>query len=161
MTKVREYQESDVAAMASIWNEIIEEGIAFPQLEGLTENEAVSFFARASYAAVCLDESDTVLGLYILKPNNVGRCGHIANATYAVKSEARGQKIGELLVRHSTHAARNLGFRLMQFNAVVVSNYSAVHLYEKLGFNRLGVIPGGFLLKNGKYEDIILYYLEL
>ncbi|MCI5608245.1 MAG: GNAT family N-acetyltransferase, partial [Spirochaetia bacterium] len=34
-------------------------------------------------------------------------------------------------------------------------------LYKKLGFIQLGKIPNGFLLKNGKYEDIIPHYIEL
>lgn len=46
-------------------------------------------------------------------------------------------------------------------NAVVASNKAALHLYKKLGFIQLGVIPKGFLLKDGTYEDIIPHYLEL
>ena len=51
---------------------------------------------------------------YILHPNNIGRCGHIANASYAVSSKSRGLHIG---------------------------------------FRQLGTIPGGFLMKDGHYED--------
>ena len=54
-----------------------------------------------------------------------------------------------------------IGFKILQFNAVVKTNYSARHLYEKLGFKPLGVIPGGFLKKDGVYEDIVPYYHEL
>ena len=54
-----------------------------------------------------------------------------------------------------------LGFRLMQFNAVVAANVHALHLYERLGFTQLGRIPQGFLMKDGHYEDIILLYIEL
>ena len=57
--------------------------------------------------------------------------------------------------------AAALGFRLMQFNAVVKSNLGAIHLYEKLGFMRIGEVPGGFLMKDGHYEDIILFYHTL
>ena len=53
---------------------------------------------------------------------------------------------------------KELGFRILQFNAVVASNRYALRLYEKLGFIRLGTIPGGFLMKDGHYEDIILHY---
>ena len=53
------------------------------------------------------------------------------------------------------------GFRVLQFNAVVATNAGARHLYEKLGFTQLGVIPKGFLLKDGSYEDIIPHYIEL
>ena len=46
-------------------------------------------------------------------------------------------------------------------NAVVASNKAALHLYKKLGFIQLGIIPKGFLLKDGTYEDIIPHYLTL
>ena len=40
----------------------------------------------------------------------------------------------------------------------VASNTHARHLYERLGFQPLGVIPGGFRMKDGHYEDICPYY---
>ena len=106
-------------------------------------------------------ETGNVLGLYILHPNNIGRCGHIGNASYAVASASRGLHIGEKLVKDCILQAGKNGFKILQFNAVVASNIHARHLYERLGFRHLGTIPKGFLLKNGKYEDICLYYLEV
>jgi len=41
---------------------------------------------------------------------------------------------------------------------VVKTNTHAVHLYERNGFTQVGVIPGGYLLKNGAYEDIIIFF---
>lgn len=99
-----------------------------------------------------------IYGLYILHPNNVGRCGHICNASYAVEREARGLHIGEKLVSDCLRQGRAHGFRILQFNAVVASNTHARHLYERLGFQPLGVIPGGFRMKDGHYEDIYPYY---
>ena len=93
-----------------------------------------------------------------MHPNNVGRCGHIANASYGVRRDRRGKSIGRALVQDSLRACGELGFRLLQFNAVVANNLGAIALYESLGFVRLGTIPGGFLLKDGRYEDIILFY---
>jgi hypothetical protein len=40
--------------------------------------------------------------------------------------------------------AKELGFRILQFNAVVASNAAALHLYKKLGFVQLGAIPAAF-----------------
>ena len=52
-------------------------------------------------------------------------------------------------------------YGVLQFNAVVASNVHARHLYERLGFVQLGVIPKGFRMKDGSYEDICPYYHEL
>lgn len=157
---VRPYTEADIPAMREIWNAVVEAGNAFPQTEPLIGGEAAAFFAGQSLSAVAEMDGE-VCGLYILHPNNVGRCGHIANASYAVKEGKRGLHIGERLVRHSLETGRALGFRILQFNAVVQRNIQAVRLYEKLGFIRLGTIPGGFCGKDGQYEDILLFYHPL
>lgn len=143
--------------MIEIWNEVVGEGNAFPQTECLDEMSGAEFFASQTAARVAEDNGELV-GLYILHPNNVGRCGHISNASYAVKKSERGKRIGEALVSDSLKRAREAGFKILQFNAVVKTNASARRLYEKLGFVRLGTIPGGFLKKDGEYEDIVPYY---
>ena len=157
---IREFTQADLLQIIPIWNEVVEEGNAFPQDEPLTSKAAVEFFQKQSFTGV-LEQDSEVLGLYILHPNNVGRCGHIANASYAVRSRSGGLGIGERLVLHSLKKGRELGFRLLQFNAVVKSNNGAIHLYEKLGFHRTGEVPGGFYGKNGEYEDIILFSVKL
>ncbi len=158
---VREYSSADAMAAMKIWNEVVEEGDAFPQIKGLNEDNADAFFAHQSYTGIAMDEKGNVVGLYILHPNNVGRCGHIANASYAVASDARGNHIGEALVKDCLKQGKRLGFRILQFNAVVATNEAAIHLYEKLGFTKLGTIPGGFHAKDDSYRDIHLYYHAL
>lgn len=189
--RVRLFGRADVSAMRRIWNQVVEDGRAFPQEDLLaTDDEAYEFFASQTATAVAAvpsnqracaaggagevlqaggdatsetegDRPEAVLGLYILHPNNVGRCGHIANTSYAVAREARGMHLGEALVRDSLVRARDKGFRVLQFNAVVASNASALHLYEKIGFTRLGAIPGGFRNIDGVYEDIYPHYYDL
>ena len=160
--QIRAYRETDLKTMNRIWNEVVEDGAAFPQTELLDKSSGAAFFAEQTYCGVAEDtESGQVLGLYILHPNNVGRCGHICNASYAVKSSLRGQKTGEKLVRHSMETAKRLGFRILQFNAVVEENTPARRMYEKLGFVQLGTIPGGFRAADGSYKAICPYYIEL
>lgn len=157
--KVRKYTKDDLTKMIMIWNEVVKDGIAFPQLELLNEKSGEEFFASQSYCGVAEDiDSRDILGLYILNPNNVGRCGHIANASYAVDTRYRGLHIGEKLVTDCMIAGKSNNFKILQFNAVVKTNSSARYLYEKLGFQQLGTIPGGFLMKDGHYEDICPYY---
>ena len=133
---VRKYDNTDINSMVTIWNEVVENGVA-------------------------VDDNDEVVGLYILHPDNVGRCGHICNASYAVNSKCRGLHIGEKLVTDCLLQAKELGFKVLQFNAVVESNVHARHLYERVGFKQLGTIPHGFGMKDGTYENICPYFKEL
>lgn len=160
--EVRPYTEADIEDAVTIWNQIVEEGMAFPQEEFLTVENGNSFFTSQSYTAIACDKiSGCAVGLYILHPNNVGRCGHISNTSYAVHRGFRGQGVGEALVKDSLAKAAGLGFRLLQFNAVVKNNVSALKLYDKLGFTVIGQVPKGFRLKDGTFEDIVLLYHEL
>lgn len=160
--QIRAYDKNDVQEAIYIWNEVVEDGIAFPQMDLLTEVSGEEFFSQQSFTGIGYDvDSKEIVGLYILHPNNVGRCGHICNASYAVKKKLHGRGIGEKLVVHSMGKAKELSFKILQFNAVVKSNKSALHIYKKHGFVQLGVIPNGFLLKDGRYEDIIPHYRVL
>ncbi|MDE5598529.1 MAG: GNAT family N-acetyltransferase [Lachnospiraceae bacterium] len=160
--EIRAYKENDLPEMIRIWNEVVEEGIAFPQEDALTPDTGKEFFDGQTYNAVAVNaDTGAVCGLYILHPNNVGRCGHICNASYAVSSKERGLHIGEKLVADSLIQGKQHGFSVLQFNAVVAANIHARHLYERLGFIQLGTIPKGFRMKDGHYEDICPYYHEL
>ncbi|MBR2524755.1 MAG: GNAT family N-acetyltransferase [Clostridiales bacterium] len=158
--QIREYTNRDLPDMIRIWNDIVDEGIAFPQEELLNAETGAAFFSSQSYTGVA-EEDGRIYGLYILHPNNVGRCGHICNASYAVDRSSRGRHIGEMLVKDCLDRAKETGFRVLQFNAVVESNIHARHLYERLGFTQLGTIPGGFRMKDGTYVNICPYYREL
>ena len=159
---IRAYQPEDVPALVEIWNEVVEQGIAFPQKAPLTNQIGAAFFAKQSCTAAAYDtETAEIVGMYILHPNNVGRCGHICNASYAVDADVRGLHIGEKLVSDCLVQAKAYDYLVLQFNAVVATNVHARHLYERLGFTQLGTIPGGFRMKDGHYEDICPYYFDL
>ena len=145
MIEIRKFEPDDTDAAVKIWNEVVDDGIAFPQLDDLDHESGLAFFEEQTYTGIAVDsDTNEIVGLYILHPNNVGRCSHICNASY------------DCIKR-----APEFDFKILQFNAVVASNKAALHLYKKLGFIQLGIIPKGFLLKDGTYEDIIPHYLTL
>ena len=156
----RPWQQADLPQMTRMWNDILADGDAFPGTETY-EEAPFGVFLGEQTAATCLLLEGALAGYYILHPNNIGRCGHIANASYAVDSVYRGKHIGEKLVSDCLVQAAKFHFRLLQFNAVVENNIHARHLYERLGFTLLGTIPGGFRMKDGTYQNICLYYHEL
>lgn len=43
--EIRSYNEQDLPAMIRIWNEVVEEGVAFPQLDLLDAETGKTFFA--------------------------------------------------------------------------------------------------------------------
>lgn len=157
---IRKYEPRDIPQMTELWNSVVAAGNAFPQEEEMSEQQAAAFFAAQSFAGVAVRRGE-VVGLYILHPNNIGRCGHISNASYAVKEGCRGMRIGEQLVRDSIARGKELGFQILQFNAVVADNTAAITLYERIGFERIGMVRGGFRDKEGIYQDIVLFYIEL
>ena len=156
---IKKYNDGDIEQMVQIWNEVVDDGVAFPQENDLTADGAKEFFAQQTYTAVADDGEGKILGLYILHPNNIGRCGHICNASYAVSSKYGGMKIGEKLVLDCINKASVFVFKILQFNAVVATNTAARRLYEKIGFKQLGTVPNGFRMKDGNFADICLYYI--
>ena len=58
---VRKYEEKDLPAMIRIWNEVVEDGVAFPQEECLDEKTGAEFFAAQTYTAVAENCSLTQL----------------------------------------------------------------------------------------------------
>jgi L-amino acid N-acyltransferase YncA len=154
------YSAADLGDCTAIWNDILSEGVAFPGEELFSEAGMARYLSEQS-AVTCIRSGGAVCGFYILHPNNIGRCGHVANATYCVARDARGQGVGKQLVPASLREARSLGFRGLQFNAVVAGNVSAVRLYHENGFYIVGTIPGGFRLKSGEYSDMYVMYRDL
>ena len=162
MLILNELKAEDLGGALKIWNDVVKDGIAFPQDKEMTVDEAISFFNAQTKTIAAKDtKDDQVVGVYILHPNNVGRCAHICNASYAVPKDYRGRGIGELLVKDCIKRAKECGFKILQFNAVVADNIPALNLYEKLGFKQLGIIPKGFKNIDGTYKDIIPHYIEL
>lgn len=159
--KIRQYAEEDVKETIAIWNEVVKEGIAFPQKETLTESTGDLFFKEQTFTGIAYDEEKKeIVGMYILHPNNIGRCGHICKQVMLSERYAGTSYRGNAC-KTLHENGKKIGFRILQFNAVVKSNAGALKLYEKLGFVRLGTIPKGFEMNDGHYEDIIPHYHEL
>ena len=53
--EVRKFRKEDLPQMVFIWNEVVEEGIAFPQLDLLDNVTGESFFAAQTYSGVAVD----------------------------------------------------------------------------------------------------------
>ena len=90
------------------------------------------------------EQTGKIAGSYLLKPNQPGLGNHVANASFMVDPVARGSGVGRAMGEHCLGEARRLGYRAMQFNFVISTNESAVHLWQTLGFRIVGTLPGVF-----------------
>lgn len=154
---LRNFEQQDLAQAVQIWNDVVESADSFPGEFRLTEAEALEMFSAQTRTVCAVGDDGSVLGLYILHPNNIGRCAHIANASYAVCKTARGKGVGKALVSDSVKRAKECGFLGLQFNAVVASNTTAVALYLKLGFSVIGTVKNGYRLRDGRYADTLIF----
>jgi ribosomal protein S18 acetylase RimI-like enzyme len=102
-----------------------------------------------------------IVGTYILKANQPGSGSHVANAAFMVAPDARGLGVGRKMAEHCLSEARRLGFRAMQFNFVVSTNTSAIHLWEHLGFKIVGTLPGAFRHPRAGYVDVYVMFRSL
>ena len=46
------YTETDIDAMIEIWNEVVNDGVAFPQLDELNHKTGVEFFGKQDFVGV-------------------------------------------------------------------------------------------------------------
>ncbi|PYJ48401.1 MAG: GNAT family N-acetyltransferase, partial [Verrucomicrobia bacterium] len=107
------------------------------------------------------ENNGRVVGTYILRPNQAGGGSHVANAAFMVAPDTRGLQVGRRMGEHCLGGARRLGFRAMQFNFVISSNTSAIHLWQKLGFNIVGTLPGAFRHPEKGYVDVYVMFRSL
>lgn len=141
---IRDAHEGDLSAIWGIFRPIVEAGETYA-FDPETSIEACQQLWLSMPLRTLVAESDgEILGTYYIKPNGAGPSRHICNCGYMVSPEARGRGLAGKMCKHSQELARSLGFRMMQFNAVVSTNTGAIRLWTRLGFEAVGRIPRAF-----------------
>ena len=103
----------------------------------------------------------TVLGSAKMGPNRPAQGAHVGTASFVVAAAARGRGIGRALGEYAVEWHRANGFAGIQFNAVVSTNTGAIRLWQSLGFETIGIVPGAFRLPDSSYADLHVMYLRL
>ena len=98
----------------------------------------------------------TVQVILALPPNQPHR-GEITKLL--VHRSARRRGIAQLLMERAEAEARNEGKTLLVLDTVTGDN--AERLYERLGWNRVGVIPGYALYPDGRPCDTTVFWKSL
>ena len=158
--EIRPQEETDRDAVWLILEAVVRAADTFVNDPGSAPNEIWATWegpGTANYVAV---RGGDVAGAYLIRPNQAGLGSHVANASFAVAPEARGEGVGRAMGGHALEEARRLGYRAMQFNAVVSTNETAIALWRSLGFEEVGRIPEGFR-QGERYVDTLVMYRAL
>jgi len=159
--QIRPAINADHDAIWNIFREIIAAGDTYAFDSQMPREEALANWFRADTHTYIAERNGGVVGTYILRPNQSGPGSHVANAAFMVARDAEGAGVGRRMAEHCLTKARRMGFRAMQFNFVISTNTRAIHLWNQLGFEIVGTLPGAFRHPEKGYVDVYVMFRSL
>lgn len=141
-TDIRPMQETDLDEVLAIENSSYE----FPWTEGIFRD-----CLHNQYLATLFVQQKKILA-YSVSQYVVDEC-HLLNL--CVRQSGRGNGLGEKMVQYLMNQARqnNMGSIFLE---VRVSNSAAINLYDKLGFNEVGLRDDYYPARNGREDALVL-----
>jgi len=158
---VRRALPADKAPIAAIILPTIRDGTTYSLDPAMTEAEALAYWMGPDKETFVAIEDGVVLGTYYMRPNQPGGGKHVCNCGYMTAVKAAGRGVARTMCEHSLDQARAAGYRAMQFNFVVSTNERAVSLWQALGFDIVGRLPGAFEHPELGYVDALVMYQTL
>jgi ribosomal protein S18 acetylase RimI-like enzyme len=161
LLQIRRARKTDYDAIWQIFRAVVAKGDTYVFDPKISRMKALScWFGRTTRCYVALLDRSLV-GTYILKPNQPGLGSHVANAGFMVAPSVQGRGIGRCMAEHCLREAARLGFRAMQFNFVVSTNIAAIRLWKDLGFRIVGRLPKAFRHADDGLVDVYVMYRNL
>jgi GNAT superfamily N-acetyltransferase len=161
MLSLREATALDCDSIWNIFHSVVATGETYVFHPNISREDALAYWLDSSARCYVADRDGIIVGTYILKPNQPGLGSHIANAAFMVAPSERGLGLGRTMGEHCLGEARRLGYRGMQFNFVVSTNEPAVRLWQQLGFDIIGTLPGAFRHSRKGFVDAYVMFRSL
>lgn len=158
---IRAAGKGDSTAIWAIIEPVIRAGETYALPRDMSEEQAIAFWCGDGHHVHVALEGGDVLGTYFLRANKQGGGDHVANAGYITAPRARGRGIARAMGLHSIECARALGFCALQFNFVVATNHGAIRLWQSLGFETVGRLPGAFRHPGAGLVDALVMHRRL
>jgi len=159
--EIRAATNEDRKAIWNIFHQTVAAGDTYAFDPEMSREDALVYWFRADTQTYVAEKGGSVVGTYILRPNQLGPGSHVANAAFMVAPGAQGLGVGRRMAEHCLSEARQMGFRAMQFNFVVSTNTPAIHLWKQLGFKIVGILPGAFRHPGKGFVDVYVMYRSL
>ena len=158
MAYIREALEKDFDQIWGIFQKIVAAGETFAINRYTSKKKAHQIWIEQPQKTYVCEINKKILGTYYLKKNYGGGGCHVCNCGYMVDMKAQGKGLGTMMCQHSQKIAKELGYKAMQFNLVLVSNKQAISIWSKLGFDTVGKIPKAFDHPNIGYVDALVMH---
>jgi L-amino acid N-acyltransferase YncA len=155
---IREASWSDSEAIWKILEPVIRGGDTYTLPRDMNREDALAYWNSPSHEVFVAEENGEILGTYHLRANQKGGGAHVANCGYMTAPWASGRGVARAMCQDSLERAREQGFLSMQFNFVVGSNERAVRLWQCMGFEIVGRLPGAFMHPTlGPVDALVMY----
>ena len=160
--EIRPARAEDWPSLWPIFDAIVQQGDSYAYPSDLTSEQAEALWLEPPPGATVVALADgQIVGTAKMGPNRPGRGSHIATASFMVDPAARRLGVGRTLGHHVIDWATEQGYHGIQFNAVVETNTSAVALWQDLGFEIIGTVPGAFEHATHGYVGLHVMYRSL
>jgi GNAT superfamily N-acetyltransferase len=165
--RVHAVDDLQLEGLAEVLIDCVEGGASVGFMHPLTRDRALAFWRRVARgvaegerALIVAEDSRGPCGtvqLVLAQPENQPHRADLAKML--VHRRARRQGLGEALVRAAEGTARECGKTLLVLDAVTGGD--AERLYARLGWQRVGAIPGYALFPDGGLCSTTVFYRQL
>lgn len=158
---IRPSSAQDAPAIWRILEPVIRAGETYTLDRNMSEAEALAYWMSDDKETFVAEDDGHVVGTYYLRRNSPGGGSHVCNCGYMTASAAGGRGVARRMCLHSLEHARTRGYRAMQFNFVVSTNERAARLWQSLGFEIVGRLPGAFAHPTHGFVDAFVMFRAL
>jgi ribosomal protein S18 acetylase RimI-like enzyme len=142
--QIRPARDDDRPAIWAMIEPVFRAGETYPLPRDILEADGLAYWFTPGHEVFVAEDAGRLVGTYYLRANQKGGGAHVANCGYITAADLRGRGVARIMCGHSLARARERGFRAMQFNFVVSTNTRAVKLWQAMGFDIVGRLPGAF-----------------
>ncbi len=155
--RIRPATDGDAGAIATIYNQGIEDRIATLETELRTRDERRQWLAARSprHPVIVAETGGRVVGWGSLNVFNARKAyEYVADFSVYIERDWRGKGVGSRLLARLIELGRELGYHKLVLSAFP-SNTGGMALYQKLGFRTVGIYKEQGKL-DGKWVDTII-----
>jgi GNAT superfamily N-acetyltransferase len=167
LRRLQTVDDDQIEGLASVLIDCVEGGASVSFMHPLTRDRAVAFWRKVARAVaageralIVAEDADGICGTVQLifdLPENQPHRGDLAKML--VHRRARRQGLGAALLTAAEATARECGKTLLVLDAVTGGD--AERLYARLGWVRVGAIPGYALMPRGELCSTTVFYRNL